>query len=275
VRGAASARRPPGGGRETRRRDAVRPDRCRGRCRRICAIRPGRPSAASPLAAWNSACGGIRSSRSPCTSNTGGRDFKPRPRAFPDWHRAGAPAIRNKPTIATAPRAAQPHMQRHHRTLAEADERERRGRQIAALSSASRKLARTGAALLTPVQRSSGSRKVSGNIAGQPAPGCRARGRAATTKAAWGKSPCHARPMSMRSLPSAPCRAGTRRVGAPEPSAARAADRRAQPLPPPLDWRAVALLGRAIVGPEDAGGRTTPMGRHDSRAAPSLGSGRA
>src|SRR5260370_3938956 len=30
-------------------------------------------------------------------------------------------------------RAAQPHMQGHHRTLAEADERERRGRQIAAL----------------------------------------------------------------------------------------------------------------------------------------------
>src|SRR5262249_55818436 len=30
-------------------------------------------------------------------------------------------------------RAAQPYMQRHHRALAEADERERRGREIAAL----------------------------------------------------------------------------------------------------------------------------------------------
>ncbi len=57
----------------------------------------GTPSAASPLVAWNRACGGMRSSRSPWMSR------------------------------------AQAHVQRQHRSLAEADERQRRGRKIAPL----------------------------------------------------------------------------------------------------------------------------------------------
>jgi len=61
-----------------------------------------------------------------------------------------------------------------------------------------------GAAALTPVQRSCGSRKVRLNHCrpvGAPAQGSGACG---DTKAACGKSGCQARPISIKSLPSAP-----------------------------------------------------------------------
>ena len=120
------------GGRGSRRRGAGPPGRCRGRCRAIGATRPARRARPSACALCNSACGGIRSSWSPCTSSTGGRDLISAATACGvtssghDQH-AGIADDRGG-----RDRATQPDVQRHHRALAEADERERRRRQLAA-----------------------------------------------------------------------------------------------------------------------------------------------
>ena len=101
---------------------------------------------------------------------------------------------------------AQADMQRHHRPLAEADQRQRRrAAACGGSSSASRKRSSPGAALLTPTQRSFGIAKSQS----EPLPPDRrlrrrVRARAAKTKAACGRYCCQARPISIRSLPSAP-----------------------------------------------------------------------
>jgi hypothetical protein len=91
----------------------------------------GTPSAARPCAAWNSACAGMRSSWSPCTSSTGGRD-----RIASANFRIAVRRQHQDARIADDRRrrhaAAQPDMQRHHRALAEADQRQRRWRQAEA-----------------------------------------------------------------------------------------------------------------------------------------------
>ena len=140
------------------------PGRCHGRRRARYAIRPARPSAARPCAAWNSACTGISSSLSPCTSSTGGRAVISAAKcsgstSSGSHQHAGIADDRRR-----RDRAAQADMQRHHGALAEkptsasAD-----GGSLWRASSASRNASSTGAAWLTPTQRSFGSRKVSGN----------------------------------------------------------------------------------------------------------------
>ena len=71
-------------------------------------------------------------------------------------------------------------------------------------SSASRKRSSTGAALLTPSQRSFGVRKVRSNHCRPIGAWPQGSGACGETKAVSGSMPCQARPMSIRSLPSAP-----------------------------------------------------------------------
>ena len=123
----------------------------------------------------------MRSSWSPCTSSTGGRDLISAANLSGSASVAAAPACRNsRRSRAARVGAAQPDMQRHHGALAEADQRQRRRRQVAASELGveealehRRRLADAGPAL---VGIAKGERET---IAGRSAPGRTAPARAA------------------------------------------------------------------------------------------------
>ena len=124
----------------------------------------GTSSAASVSVAWNSAWTGMRSSRSPWMSRTGGRDLisaasdlrigigRQDQQARNSRRSATGAAARRSPTCSAI---MVPWLKP---TSASAV-----GGRLRRPSSASRKRSRTGAAVLAPVQRSFGSRMASGN----------------------------------------------------------------------------------------------------------------
>ena len=198
---------PEGLRRGTARHAAAPRRRCRGRRRPTGAIGraprppPGhrsrgtgrRPGSPRPWSPWTSRIGGFARTW---------RLEALRPLALLQHHHAR----RSRRSRPERRRPAQADMQGHHRALAEADERQL-GRRQAVASRAPRRGRRRDRdrPWLTPRQRSCGSRKVRGNH-------CRPIGRharrapahAGATKAASGSQRCHCRPISMRSLPSAP-----------------------------------------------------------------------
>ena len=169
-----------------------------------CAIRPAPPAPPESCARWNSACTGISSSSSPCTSSTGGADLDLA------RDRGGLGIVRQHEHARIAddgggrrPRGAA-HMQRHHGALAEADQRQRRRRQLAARELGVEETLEHGRGLVARRPSARSDRGTSARtIAGRPAPGRRAPAHAAT-RTRCPEDPCQARPMSIRSLPSAP-----------------------------------------------------------------------
>ena len=170
-------------------------------------------------------------------------------------------------------------MQRHHGALAEADQRQRRRRQIAAREFGVEECVehRRGRVDAAPalVRIAEGERKP---FAARSAPGRRAPARAATRRRRPAAGPARRGRSRSGRCRRRRSRAGTRRAAARCPSAARAADRRVQPffdflvalssasacLRCRLNRRRVAPLDHAIIGPQQ-------MRRHPAPRPPGFG----